>query len=330
MGCKFSNDVMTEERQQKLQKLIDRLFDKKIIGFSLNLSSNRITIDQSKESKGIAQVLIDFVKKQRIGYIEQALEIFIYLISSVEIILEEREKAGLRFFLINFDKFFYDSVSHKILLNDIKISSNYTQNRLLLEDEVKANRKTKCSIQPLFYDEEISKLFLELNLINNYSYENCKKFYSFVFYNFFVQMFKTSFLDDIQYITPAYNKFRKEILSSLQEIKYEMITLETLKNILRKFYIDNNLLQELNIYMNYQSTNLEESKKCESLLGDYKNFRSFYLTCQRSCCKLGKGRGEKHIEFSSPSKNECFFGKPSMKTCQSSTNYLTSQSRITI
>jgi hypothetical protein len=184
-------------------------------------------------------------------------EIIINMIDIIEAILEKREERGLKYYIINFDKFKYDKYNNILVFEDQNIfRMNYHYN-LIMTDEYfeEGNNMNKKSLQPFVYDKKVNSYFSKLELYNSgkYDYNNCKRFHSIIMINFLNKIFNRVSINNKNPAFEIYEKFRLNFLNhlknSIKNTQEEFFTLANLKNFLFSVYKENPMIDQiLNTY----------------------------------------------------------------------------------
>jgi hypothetical protein len=258
----MSTNLQGIEKKEKMQYFYNELELQEVIGFHYDGRLNTINLNTDRSQLfPISEILIQYIKNKRQGFMLKCIEIFYYLVCEIEKIIDIRDKHGLKFFLFNFDKVYYDNERNKLVFNDFKITNNYNLKTLIFENE-KGRAISRDSIQPLFYDEKISKLYSKMNLFtkDQYSIEKCKKFYSYVMYNFFLKLFQINYSNDfIENITPKVTKFRKEMQYMLKEFSVENTNFDNIKDVIQIISRENETYLELKLYLEKDAFSLSQN-----------------------------------------------------------------------
>lgn len=234
MGCNLSLKAKYKEYIEVARNITTDLNSMRLIGFYVSLD-NRIKYRNSMNLKPISCYLTNFLCHRKMNSMNVSVEIIIKLIDAIHKILTIRNDHGMKFYMAEFDEFYYDTNTHTIVTNDLNILKDY-KGKLINDGHFKIFLKRNIySLQPVFYDKEINEEYKKLFSSVNFSYMKYVKFYTTLFIKFLIRTFSKYYTCNNETIDKSYNKFQKDVLLKLNLIPYD-ITLVELANRLREIF----------------------------------------------------------------------------------------------
>jgi len=244
----------------------------------------RYIFKKSSNLVPISEILLEFIKKRKISILKDFFLILVKIMEAIQSILETRKKYKMKLFLVDFDKFYYDSIENTVIYDDVdSLSKNYEFSFLITDQYVKRmkkisdsinknNNEINYSIQPFLYTEKENETYKRLfkndkihirENVSDYYYKQSQIFYSNLILNFVRNEFKKASIifADSSSIEKVFYEFRAEVLSKISRVTAKNIS--HVKNVLSAILYESFHLKEIVSF--YEFFGVRHAISCVSL-----------------------------------------------------------------